>query len=50
MAFKWAVDVNQAVVKRQFGCEGYHEREKVRKGHRGRQTFEINFDKECGLT
>ena len=36
--------------KRQFGCEGHHEHEKVRKGHHGRQTFEINFDKEFGLT
>ena len=33
----------------QFGCEGHHGCEKVREGH-GRQTFEINFDKECGLT
>ena len=36
--------------ERLFGCEGYQEREKVRKGHRRRQTFEISFDKECGLT
>jgi len=36
--------------ERQFGCEGHHRREKVSKGHCGRQTFEINFEKECGLT
>ena len=33
----------------QFGWEGHHGCEKVCEGH-GRQTFGINFDKECGLT
>ena len=28
----------------QFGCEGHHRHNKVRKGHRGCQTFEISFD------
>ena len=33
----------------QFGCEGHHGCEKVRESY-VRQTFEINIDKECGLT
>ena len=33
-----------------FGCKGHQGREKVRKCHRGRQTSENNFDKECLLT
>ena len=33
----------------QFGFEGHHRHEKVHKGHRGRQTFEINFDKDMWI-
>ena len=46
MGLKAAADVNQAAANVNLGLKAIMDV----KGHRGRQTFEINFDKECGLT
>ena len=50
MALKATADVNQAAANVNLGVKAFTDMKKVREGHRRRQTFEINFDKECGLT